>query len=51
MLLKIDFETEPHITIFISSHLWDVKKEYAENPVKSRQDNHLIYSYYDSVVF
>ena len=37
--------------LFVYIHSPTVKKEFAENPVKSRQDNLITYNYYDIVVF
>ena len=44
-------EQASHFLFFVYIHTPIPKKEFAENPVKSRQDNHTTYNYYDTVVF
>ena len=43
--------SQPHTFFFVYIHNPTAKKEFAENPVKSRQNNHLTYNYYDTVIF
>ena len=43
--------SQPHTFFFVYIHNPIVKQEYAENPVKSKQDDYTNYKYYGTVVF
>ena len=44
-------EQTTHFPFLYMSILQLLKKEFAENPIKSKQDNHTTYNYYYTIVF